>query len=45
MASLGGEAELRGQPDGKALMWKQRETGEEPMALLNFEPMTKRFSI
>ena len=38
------KAELRGQPDGKALMWKQRGTGEKPMALLDFDPVTKRFS-
>ena len=42
---VGREAELRGQPDGKALMWKPRETGEEPMALLSFDTGTKRFSI
>ena len=38
------EAELRTKPDAKVLFWKQRETGEEPIALLDFDPVTKRFS-
>lgn len=37
-------AELRGQPGAKALFWKQRETGEEPVALFKFDPQTTLFT-